>query len=224
MATDIGEKTYLSHTSQELDDGLDAIPLKALQVSLDAEVTAREKLQAAVTDMIDSGAKNRLQITADSKTHNDVTFTVNNDGTVTANGTASANAYIVLNAVASTSELFDGTYVLTGCPAGGVRDVSYALYAALSSYSKYDLGEGVELTAPQVSGNISFVAIVYSGFTADNLVFKQMVCKGTEKAITQEFEQYCPTLPELYQMILDLGGGSRAAAVQLTPTGEEEQR
>ena len=222
MSQDIGEKAYLSHTAQEIDDAIDALPTKAAAADLTAEVTAREKLQAAVTDMIDSGAKNRLQITAENKTHNDITFTVNNDGTVTANGTASANAYIVLNAVASTSELFDGTYVLTGCPAGGVRDVSYALYAALSSYSKYDLGEGVELTAPQVSGNISFVAIVYSGFTADNLVFKPMVCKGTEKAITPEFEPYCPTLPEIYQMILDLGGGNRSMSA--AHTEEEEQR
>ena len=175
--------------------------------------------------MINSGAKNRLQVTAESKTHNSVTFTVDTDGTVTASGTATGgNAYIVLATVPSTSDLFDGTYVLSGCPAGGARDSTYALYAALSSYSKYDLGDGVELTQPQVSGNISIVAIVYSGYTADNLIFHPMISIAAERSISPDYEPYCPTLPELYQMILDLGGGSRAAAVQLAPAGEEEQR
>ena len=51
-----------------------------------------------------------------------------------------------------------------------------------------------------------------------------MVCKEAEWEISQTYVPYCPTMAELYQMILDLGGGSRAAAVQLAPAGEEEQR
>ena len=223
MAQDIGESAYLAHDAQDIDDVIDAMPTKAAAADLAAEVTAREQLQAAVTSMINSGAKNRLQVTAESKTHNGVTFTVNSDGTVTANGTASGNAYIVIATALGTSDLFDGTYRLSGCPIGGGRE-TYSLYAASGSYTRYDDGESISLPPTGTTSNISFIIIVYSGKTVDNLVFSPMVSKGTERAITPEFEPYCPTLPEIYQMILDLGGGSRAAAVQLAPAGEEEQR
>lgn len=49
MATDVGERTYLSHSSQELDDGLDEIPLKALQADLSAEIAARQESDAALS-------------------------------------------------------------------------------------------------------------------------------------------------------------------------------
>ena len=223
MATDVGEKTYLSHTSQELDDGLDAIPLKALQADLAAEVTAREKLQAAVTSMVNSGAKNRLKLTASSRTHNGITFTVGDDGTVTANGTATANAYIQAAAVPGDSELFDGSYRLCGCPTGGSRE-TYAQYMALSNYARYDYGESVSLIPTGLTGNVGLVIMIYAGYTAENVVFKPMICKASEYLISPEYVPYCPTMQELYQMILDLGGGSRAAAVQLAPSGEEDER
>lgn len=49
MATDVGDRTYLSHSSQELDDGLDEIPLKALQADLSAEIAARQESDAALS-------------------------------------------------------------------------------------------------------------------------------------------------------------------------------
>ena len=211
MATDVGEKTYLSHTSQELDDGLDAIPLKALQADLAAEVTAREKLQAAVMSIINSGAKNRLKLTAVSfsRTHNGITFTVGDDGTVTASGTATANAYIQVAAVPGDSELFDGSYRLCGCPTGGSRE-TYAQYMALSNYARYDYGESVGLIPTGLTGNVGLVIMVYAGATVENVVFKPMICKASDYLISPEYVPYCPTMAELYQMILDLGGGNRS--------------
>ena len=54
MATDVGEKTYLSHSSQELDDGLDEIPLKALQADLSAEIVARQESDAALSEDVET--------------------------------------------------------------------------------------------------------------------------------------------------------------------------
>lgn len=178
-----------------------------VNAALAAGSAAREKTDAALTGQINGGAKNRLKVTATSRTHNGITFTVNADGTVTANGTATANAYTILATVPSTSELFDGTYFLSGCPTGGIYTETYALYAALGSYTRYDLGEGVTLTSPGSTGNVSFVAIVYAGYTADNLIFRPMVCKTADYQISSEYEPYCPTMPDLYQMILALQNG-----------------
>lgn len=60
--------------------------------------------------------KNLLQITATSTTSNNVTFTVNNDGTVTVKtgtGGASANTNFFLN---NSLSLETNNYTVTGCP------------------------------------------------------------------------------------------------------------
>ena len=57
------------------------------------------------------GAKNLLPNKATSQTVNDVTFTVNSDGSVTANGTAIANTAFIIN---STFRPKSGTYIISG--------------------------------------------------------------------------------------------------------------
>ena len=57
MAQDIGESAYLAHDAQDIDDVIDAMPTKAAAADLAAEVTAREKTDAALTGQIDTGAK-----------------------------------------------------------------------------------------------------------------------------------------------------------------------
>ena len=160
----------------------------------------QSKDTAALINLINSGAKNRLKINASNRTHNGITFTVNSDGTVTANGTATANAYIQVASIPADSELFDGSYRLCGCPTGGSRQ-SYAQYAALSSYARYDYGESVSLIPTGLTGNVGIIIMIYSGYTANNVVFKPMVCKEADYLVSPEYAQYCPTLPELYALI-----------------------
>jgi hypothetical protein len=64
--------------------------------------------------------------------------------------------------------------------------------------------------------------MIYAGYTADNVVFKPMICKAADYLVSPEYVPYCPTMPELYQMILDLGGGNRSMSA--APTEQEEQR
>jgi hypothetical protein len=64
-----------------------------------------------------NGAKNLLPNNATSQVKNGVTFTVNDDGSITVSGTASATAIVELNTeigLDSTKE-----YILSGCPSGG---------------------------------------------------------------------------------------------------------
>ena len=67
-----------------------------------------------------------------------ITFTVNSDGTITANGTATGNAYLELTSIPN-FYLPEGNYTLSGCRSGGSA-TTYCLTAvngAGASYTKY---------------------------------------------------------------------------------------
>ena len=112
---------------------------------------------------------NLLEVTATDTTTSGITFTVNDDGTITADGTASANAYLVLGSV----DLIGGqTYALNGCPTGGGAS-TYRLYWQGVS-GNFDEGSGTTYT-PQSDGTVNIRIVVYNGATVDNLEFKPMV-------------------------------------------------
>lgn len=115
------------------------------------------------------GGKNLLQVTAQTTTTAGITFTVNSDGSVTASGTATANAYLVLGSV----DLIGGTtYVLNGCPSGG-GNTTYRLYWQGVS-GNYDEGQGTNYT-PQNDTTVNIRIVIYSGCTVNNLTFNPMV-------------------------------------------------
>ena len=66
--------------------------------------------------------KNLFQITATTKTMHGVTFTINEDGSVTANGTATESIYFELGIFS----LEEGSYILSGCNKGSKS--TYLLY------------------------------------------------------------------------------------------------
>lgn len=118
------------------------------------------------------GAKNLLPNTATSQVINGITFTVNNnDGSVTANGTATADATLAINALT----LPKGTYVLNGCPSGGAG-TTYRMYALPSGMSPYyDNGNGVQFTVTDNTLVYYVRIVIVSGQTVSNLVFKPML-------------------------------------------------
>lgn len=129
--------------------------------------------------------KNLLKNTATTQTINGVDFTVNEDGTVTANGTATNTSYIAVN---SFLYVANQDYVLSGCPNSG-SDNTYKMYSINTSTGAghtNDYGEGgaIKVSADQV-GEIRIR--IASGYTANNLVFKPMLVAGTEN---KEYEQY----------------------------------
>ena len=118
---------------------------------------------------ITTAGRNMLPNTATTLTINGVTFTVNADGSVTANGTATADAQLVVGSYTSTGALV----VASGCPANG----SNTTYRMFATYIGADYGNGISSTALQFpSGRVSDVRIyVYSGYTAENLTFYPMI-------------------------------------------------
>lgn len=108
---------------------------------------------------------------------NGITFTLNDDGTITVNGTATENAFY-----AKDISLPAGTYRISGCPENGGQD-KYALQVL--SYVN-DFGEGDNFTLEQES-TIKIRVMVWSGITVNNLIYKLMIVAGTE---VKEFAPY----------------------------------
>ena len=127
--------------------------------------------------------KNLLQNTAISRTVNGVTFTVNDDGSVTCNGTATDIARMNVSAEPS---IFNDV-ILTGCPVGGDWvTFQFDILQATSPYSVLyrDVGSGVRVD----TGNIEvyFRIRIASGYTCDNLTFYPMIRKADIEDDTYE--------------------------------------
>lgn len=109
------------------------------------------------------GAKNLLPNNATSQTVDGVTFTVNSDGSVTADGTATKNIYFHI----ADNVNFDQEVILSG----GISN--YAMLVAYDgSRYYYDVGSGVTLS----KGNYSYIMILINeNRTLSNTKFYPMV-------------------------------------------------
>ena len=142
--------------------------------------------------------KNLLQNTASSQTKNGVTFTVNNDGSVTCNGTASDYTLFKIGDLSLASQ----SYILTGCPSDGGK-VSYTLRCYKNgNIIGVDDGNGFNINE-SIDGYIEIR--IASGYTCDNLTFYPMICKADIKDDTYEpYHEPITTnlyLPEQIKMV-----------------------
>ena len=111
-----------------------------------------------------------------SYTKNGITFTINNDKSITVNGTATADASI--NLFDGNLNLSKGTYRLSGCPAGG-SSTKYRIGINPKANNYFDTGSGAIITLDSDTSGISMWIIVYSGQTVNNLTFRPMLQQGS---------------------------------------------
>lgn len=142
---------------------------------------------AEVQDSLDALNKNLLAYpySNTTKTVSGITFTDNGDGTITANGTATANATFIVRGWT----ISDGavpvdpnvTYRVTGSPAGAsattyfVACRSYTASQTPSSTTgtlRRDVGDGVTFTGATY---VSVYVGVIQGQTVNNLIFQPML-------------------------------------------------
>ena len=134
--------------------------------------------------------KNLLKNTAASRTINGVTLTVNEDGSVTLNGTATATVFFEIR---KGMLLETGReYILSGCPVGGSTS-SYTLLIEDSSQGRtWDFGKGIKFTA--ASTNYDVKIRINVNYTAENLTFRPMLRYAE---ITDDtYEPYKPSVEE----------------------------
>lgn len=195
-------------TTLEQTDTTHAARLTAIEAKDTAQDTTIAKL-------VDAGAKNLLKITGTSQTIRNVTFTVNDDGTVTVDGTnnTTSTAAFYLNVLpADTAPNYNGCR-LTGCPQGGSTS-TYRLAVQLNSgsYTTYASDTGDGATIRNVPSSDCRVGIfIYPGATVNDLIFKPMICTAEDHAASDAFVPYTPTLRELYEMVLALQSGGGAS-------------
>ncbi len=166
---------------------------QALTGDASAEIQA---LTNQVNGNWSEGGKNLLPNTAKTQTVSGVTFTVAKDGTITANGTATANIYFVIGTVFN----LVGSFVLNGCPTGGGGS-TYRLYTYASgggSTIASDYGAGASFTLAE-STDIDVAILLLNGQTVSNLVFKPMIRLATDADST--YQPYAKTNLELTQDI-----------------------
>lgn len=141
---------------------------------------------------IGTQCKNMLENVAETATVNGVTFTVNDDKSVTVNGTASGDAVFSINDAVNGAVKFHAgeNFRLTGCPIGGSGSSYY-----LSFGNNKDYGEGIifEGTDEKIGCEI----IIKSGCSVNNITFYPMICYS--EIIDTAYEKYSPSLNTIVQ-------------------------
>lgn len=119
-----------------------------------------------------------------TKTINGVTFTVNGDGTITADGTANAETEFSLARISGLLIEEGAEYIISGCPVGG-GTYTYQVQIVQNNVYTTDIGSGKTFVGG--TGDCRILIKIKSGVTVDNLVFKPQIELGT---VVTEYEQY----------------------------------
>lgn len=158
--------------------------------------------------------KNLLKNTAVSRTWNGVTFTVNEDGSVTTNGTATANINFVLYEWTDFPQELSGIDLrLTGCPQGGsLSGYRIAVHRKMTADESYvgvgaDVGDGAIVNT---SAKYYRVLIGIGANTAvDGLTFYPMLRYA--EITNNTYEPYKPSVEErLAALEAAITGGGEA--------------
>lgn len=158
--------------SNVLNTGEDTDTFIHLEDSAMAEL--QEIKVDGVCEQNTTNGKNILQNNATSKTENGITFTKNDDGTITVNGTATATSSI--NLYRDNLSLRKGNYILNGCPrGGGSSNYRLAMNKGSNTSNFFDTGSGVNVNLEADITNAAVWIAIYRGVTVNNLVFKPMI-------------------------------------------------
>lgn len=127
------------------------------------------------SELVSVGYENLLPNNATTETISGITFTKNSDGTIIANGTATA---LITYNLFENIILDAGTYLFSGCANGGSSS-TYDLRLNSEGQVK-DYGNG---TMFKISSSTTYERgriVVRNGATLNNVIFKPMVTKGTQ--------------------------------------------
>lgn len=173
------------------------------------------------------GGGNVLPEYSDSTvTRNGITFTVNDDGTITANGTATADADFGVRRQNVPPHFYidEETYRLTGCPTGGSTSTYYMFINHTGSGGAViygnDTGSGLEFEGV-ANERVGVWIRICAGTTVNNLTFYpklQVVGSGTSGTITN------PTRYEAKPLLAVTGVGTlNIGEYSMTLTGSASQ-
>ena len=139
--------------------------------------------------------KNLLKVTASSTSGSGVTFTVNSDGTISLEGTATETVILTIGTFTFKE---NKSYVLSGCPDNG----STSTYLLSIQGVGYDSGEGYIYT-PTSDQEKNIVINIYSGTNVDGKVFSPMI---RPSGTTSDFAPYIPSVESRIEAVESASG------------------
>lgn len=155
-----------------------------------AEITLDDSAYRQVRDLQLYGYSKQTQTTGaqlirypyrqNGFTNNGITYTVSDDGVITANGTATETSFFFMASEASGWRP-SGEVFLSGCPSGGsltTYRIQLYNYNAEEAFA-IDNGEGTAINFTNADSSWNLCIRIASGYTANNLVFKPMLNSGT---------------------------------------------
>ena len=154
-----------------------------------------------------------------TKTVNGITFKRQSDGSVVANGTATAVAKYYLVKDSDNYTIPKGNYFMSGCPSGSTGE-NYVLYCHGSAAGiSMDSGNGrvVGFLTDTKLTDISIV--INSGTTVSNLVFRPQLELGTEAT---EYEPYSYSRSYYVESDGSIAGGVNSISPTTTLTTDKE--
>lgn len=209
VITDNADKIDAALTGlQSSIDGKQATLTTAQLAAVNSGVTSADVEQITtnknnISSLYKAGSANILKNTAQTQTLGGVTFTMNADGSITANGTKTNNDWLYLS---TGNSLKAGTYVLSS---GGVigddklviittgESLGTAIMSTNTATGVYER----ELT--QDYSGLYYAIRIANGTVCDNLLFKPMLCeKSVYETINGEFQPYAMTNAEITAWIL----------------------
>lgn len=151
--------------------------------------------RASLAEVVDSGAKNQWNPSKVVKTytHNGVTFTLNDDGVITANGTATGNDAVF-------GDIGSGAYKANKILfiEGSLNSGQYGAWF----FDIYDEGwhnreicySGTKIVYKESKSTTAiWRLIIQSGVTCNNATFKPMVCDLADWKVSQKYVPYRPS-------------------------------
>ena len=178
------------------------------------------KSQAAINrTTLGTQCKNLLKNTAVTKTVNGVTFTVNDDKSITVSGKSTSSSTTFYN-VCKTGELTlenDKSYIMTGCPADNKDDNGKTLCYLRADSSKgaiaSDTGNGVTFTTSESSSPTYAIICVSANadFTDNPVTFYPMIRYAD--ILDDTYEPYQPSVQEQTPYSISVSGKSTSAAI-----------
>lgn len=155
------------------------------------------------------GCKNLIELPyydGNSKETNGITFEVQSDGSVKANGTATGTAFFLLR-FREAHKLKNGEcYRFSGCPSNGSGQSWYQWLGfwngSSNEGSAYDYGDGVDVTKVYEADTIVMGCYVLNGTTVKDLIFKPMLRLASIQSDT--YVPYAMSNLELTKAVQDL--------------------
>ena len=171
--------------------GGSALPMPKLKIAVEPQ----QDLHGYDHPWVGGAGKNKLEVTATSQTINGVTFTVNDDGTIRVNGTATADADLWLKNRYGSSDSFVGVgdYIANclGCRSGVQLQLGYAT-------TVYRIIENENDALINVTNNgISWVLLRISSGTVIStpIVIKPMIrLSSVSDATFAPYSNICPII------------------------------